>query len=98
MFTNNQKTDIRILQALFTDVRFESIFKALDHLHDAAASNTLSEVTNLPKDEVIGWLRDIIYTANETINELEGTSNEDEWNGLFAAMVAFEAVEDCTGC
>jgi hypothetical protein len=92
MLTRNQKTDIRILQALFTDVRFESIFNALDHLHDAAASNTLGEVTNLPKDEVIGWLRDIIYTASETVNELEGNSSEGEWEALFAA------VEDCTQC
>jgi len=62
MMTQKQKTDIRILQALFTDMRFESLFNAIDRLH---------EVTNLSTDEVVGWLRDIVYTANETINELE---------------------------
>ncbi len=69
--TQKQQTDIRILQALFTDIRFESIFNAVDRLHDAASSGKLAEVTNLSTDEVIGWLRDIAYTANETIRELE---------------------------
>ncbi|HLY26528.1 MAG TPA: hypothetical protein VKQ72_09330 [Aggregatilineales bacterium] len=71
MMTQKQKTDIRILQGLFTDVRFESIFNALDRLHDAASSGKLAEVTNLSSDEVMGWLRDIVYTANETMRELE---------------------------
>jgi hypothetical protein len=71
MMTQKQKTDIRILQALFTDIRFESIFNAVDRLHDAASNGKIAEVTNLSTDEVIGWLRDIAYTANETIRELE---------------------------
>jgi len=74
-----KKTDIRILQALFTDVRFEQIFATLDELHDAASSGKLSEVTNLPTDEVIGWLRDIAYTARETIREIEDPSDQGEW-------------------
>jgi hypothetical protein len=71
MMTQKQQTDIRILQALFTDIRFESIFNALDRLHDAASSGKLAEVTNLSSEEVIGWLQDIIYTAEETVRELE---------------------------
>ncbi len=71
MMTQRQQTDIRILQALFTDSRFESIFSAIDRLHDAASSGKLAEVTNLSADEVIGWLQDIAYTANETIRELK---------------------------
>ncbi len=83
MMTQKQKTDIRILQALFTDIRFESIFNAVDRLHDAAASGKLAEVTNLSQDEVVGWLRDIIYTANETIRELEDPSSpSNDWEGL----------------
>jgi hypothetical protein len=83
MMTQKQKTDIRILQALFTDIRFESIFNAVDRLHDAAASGTIAEVTNLTTEEVIGWLRDIAYTANETISELEGSAREGEWSEYF---------------
>ena len=91
--TDKQKTDIRILQALFTDMRFESIFNAVDRLHDAASSGKLAEVTNLSPEEIVGWLRDIVYTANETIRELEtetdpvyeweclvGASDSDEWS------------------
>jgi hypothetical protein len=88
--TQKQKTDIRILQALFTDVRFESIFNAVDRLHDAASSGTLGEVTNLSTDEVIGWLRDIVYTANETIQELEGSKREGDWT------VYFQTDEGCS--
>lgn len=75
MMTQKQQTDIRILQALFTDIRFESIFNAIDRLHDAASSGKLAEVTNLSTDEVIGWLRDIAYTANETIRELDASDD-----------------------
>ncbi|GEM_PF-1000927 len=68
---NNQKLDIRLLQMLYTDARMESLFVALDTLHDAASNGQLDEVTALGKDELIGWLRDIAYTAHETIRELE---------------------------
>jgi gluconate kinase len=84
MMTQRQQTDTRILQALFTDARFESIFDAIDRLHDAASSGKLAEVTNLTADEVIGWLQDIAYTARETIRELEEPGLGDcEWEALF---------------
>jgi len=81
MMTQKQ-TDIRILQALFTDARFESIFSAVDRLHDAASGGTLAEVTNLSVDEVIGWLQDITYTANETIRELQAPASPADWETL----------------
>src|SRR5712691_2453086 len=93
MMTQKQKTDIRILQALFTDIRFESIFNAVDRLHDAASSGKLGEVTNLSTDEVIGWLRDIAYTANENIRELE---NADATTGSALPMFNWEDVIETT--
>lgn len=66
-----QKLDIRLLQMLYTDARFESLFVSLDMLHDAASEGRISQVTALSKDELIGWLQDIAYTARETIRELE---------------------------
>ena len=92
MMTQKQKTDIRILQALFTDIRFESIFNAVDRLHDAASSGKLAEVTNLSTDEVIGWLRDIAYTANETIRELEDSTSSE--GPLFNWDELVETTED----
>jgi hypothetical protein len=84
MITQKQQADIRILQALFTDIRFESIFNALDRLHDAAACGKLHEVTNLSKEEVLGWLKDIAYTAEETIREMEANSKISKWDALLA--------------
>lgn len=66
-----KKLDIRLLEMLYTDARFESLFMALDKLHDAASEGRTHEVTALTRDELIGWLRDIEYTARETILELE---------------------------
>ncbi len=87
MMTQRQQTDIRILQALFTDARFDSIFSAIDRLHDAASSGKLAEVTNLSPDEVIGWLQDIAYTANETIRELKDSDDTGcEWETLFEGV------------
>ncbi len=87
MMTQRQQTDIRILQALFSDARFESIFSAIDRLHDAASSGKLGEVTNLSADEVIGWLQDIAYTANETIRELKDSDDTPpEWETLFEGV------------
>jgi hypothetical protein len=63
--------DIRVFQTLFTDARFASLFNTLDRLHDVVSDGKLDQVTNLNNDEVIGWLRDIAYTVNETIRELE---------------------------
>jgi len=85
MMTQKQQTDIRILQALFTDIRFESIFNAMDRLHDAAACDKLAEITNLSKDEVIAWLKEIAYTAQETVRELEANSKTSKWDALLAA-------------
>ncbi len=87
MMTQRQQTDIRILQALFTDARFDSIFSAMDRLHDAASSGKLAEVTNLSADEVIGWLQDIAYTANETIRELKDPDADGcEWQALLEGV------------
>jgi hypothetical protein len=87
MMTQRQQTDIRILQALFTDARFESIFNALDRLHDAASDGKLSEVTNLPADQVVGWLQDIVYTATETIREIEEHAADDKPNSYSSKVI-----------
>ncbi len=69
MLTNS--LDIRVFQTLFTDDRFHSLFRTVDRLHDVVSEGKLEQVTNLSRDEVIGWLKDIAYTVSETIRELE---------------------------
>lgn len=63
--------DIRVYQTLYTDERFASLFRTVDRLHDVVCEGKLEQVTNLSRDEVIGWLRDIAYTVAETIREME---------------------------
>jgi hypothetical protein len=66
-----QNLDIRVFQTLFNDDRFAAIFKTVDRLHDVVSEGKLSQVSDLSPQEVVGWLKDIVYTVNETIHELE---------------------------
>ncbi|MBX3080901.1 MAG: hypothetical protein KF716_04655 [Anaerolineae bacterium] len=69
MLTNELKTST--LQTQFTDVQLAAVFGTVDQLHDLVCDGKLAEVSNLPTQEVVGWLRDILYTVSETIRELE---------------------------
>lgn len=59
------------LQILYTDARLTDLFQALDQLHSAASEGQLHTLTPLPEKELLGWLHDLIYTAQETISEIE---------------------------
>lgn len=61
----------KLLVEKYTDAHFEALLQIMDQLHDAATVNNLSAISPLTAREVIGWLDDIIYTAEETIRELE---------------------------
>jgi hypothetical protein len=50
----------------------EELFLRLDLLHDFASAGRLADATPLSRAELRGWLEDIIYTARETIREMEG--------------------------
>jgi hypothetical protein len=54
----------------------ERLLAALDDLHTAASDGTLSALTSLSKQELVGWLNDLIYTAGETLAELADHSGE----------------------
>jgi hypothetical protein len=55
----------------YSDEGFEAIFVQLDLLHDFVSEGRLGSVTDLPADQVRGWLEEIIFTARETIREME---------------------------
>lgn len=59
------------VQLLYNDARFATLFQALDELHTAASEDDLEVMTTLSKAELLGWLRDFVYTAEETIMEIE---------------------------
>jgi hypothetical protein len=49
----------------------EELFLRLDLLHDYAADGRLGEVTALSRAELRGWLEELIFTARETLREME---------------------------
>lgn len=67
--------DMQVLRQLMTEKfgeeHFEVMLQLIDTLHDAAITGELGQVSNLDKRTIIGWLDDIIFTAEETIRELQ---------------------------
>lgn len=53
----------------------EELFLRLDLLHDYASAGQLSDVTSLSYAELRGWLEELIYTAQETLREMERIKN-----------------------
>lgn len=56
---------------LLTDAGLAAMFEVFDDLHDAAAEGTLDHLTAINRRELVGWLRELVYTAQETIAEIE---------------------------
>jgi succinylglutamate desuccinylase len=54
-----------------SDARMAAFFELVDDLHTAVTDGELDQVTTLPQRELVGWLRELVYTAQETITELE---------------------------
>jgi hypothetical protein len=50
---------------------FEELFVRLDLLHDYAAAGRIGDVTTLSPAELRGWLQELIFTARETLRELD---------------------------
>jgi len=59
------------LQMRNTEIQLAEMFDVLDELHTAASENQLSTLTSLNRRELVAWLRDLVYTAEETIAEIE---------------------------
>lgn len=51
----------------------EDLFLRLDLLHDYASNGRLNDISPLSRDELQAWLRELIYTARETLREMEET-------------------------
>ncbi|MBK8022044.1 MAG: hypothetical protein IPK19_11610 [Chloroflexi bacterium] len=70
------------LQLLYNDARLSALFDALDELHSAASDGNLGAVTTLSNADMIAWLRDLMYTAQETIEEIEDQNVSAAHEGL----------------
>lgn len=60
----------KIKQLLYLDNHLAELYDVLDQLHTAASEGSLPLVTTFTRQEMVSWLRDVIYTAQETITEL----------------------------
>jgi hypothetical protein len=59
------------LQLLYNTARLSDVLVALDELHSAASDGNVRAVTPLSNAELTSWLYEVIYTAQETMNEIE---------------------------
>ncbi len=57
-----------------SDARLAALFEVFDDLHTAASEGQLAAMTTLNNRELVGWLQELVYTAQETITEIEKTS------------------------
>jgi hypothetical protein len=64
------------LQLLYNESRLSTLLDALDELHNAASDGDVRSVTTLSNAELIGWLREVIYTARETMDEIEANNSQ----------------------
>lgn len=71
------------LHMMRKEARLDSLLDALDELHEAASDGEISSVTAMSKSDLLGLLRDIIYTAQETMIEIETC---DDINGGIPAL------------
>lgn len=58
------------IQTLYDEAWFEIVFAALDRLHDAVSAQRPAKVSPVAPGDMVGWLEDIIYTAQEAIVEI----------------------------
>jgi hypothetical protein len=55
----------------YDDEWFEAVFIALDHLHDAVSVGQPDSISPVIPADMVGWLQDIVYTAQEAIAEIQ---------------------------
>ena len=67
--------NVQLLTLLNQDARIRDLYDVLDTLHSAASDGALPAVTSMSTAELVDWLREIIYTAQETIAEVERTAD-----------------------
>lgn len=68
-----EETHLQVVSRATTDLTYDldCILEALDQLHNQISDDDQSRFTDTEDRETISLLRDVIYTAQETINEIE---------------------------
>jgi hypothetical protein len=68
--TSAQASSLHRLSSLYFGDGLPDALDLLDQLHTAASEGHLPRATTLSQDEVIGLLQDLIFVAQETLDEL----------------------------
>ncbi len=79
------------VELLYEGDRLEDLLDLLDELHSAASENRLQNLTTLSKPELLGMLQDVIYTAQETIREMETPAARAKRRAKITPLVPFGA-------
>jgi hypothetical protein len=66
------------LQLLYNDARLGNLLDTLDELHTAASEGHLRQITTVSDAELVGWLYELIYMAQETMAEIENHHEQRE--------------------
>lgn len=75
MMNLNKATQTQI-QLLPRTNRLDVAYEAIDELHSAISDGSIENMSEFQsRSELLNWLRDVIYTAQETIEELENTES-----------------------
>jgi hypothetical protein len=74
----------------YDEAWFETVFVALDRLHDALSAGHLGTVSRVAPEDMVGWLEDIIYTAQEAIVEIQAQSPGSSCDGSWATQLESE--------
>jgi hypothetical protein len=61
----------KTLQLLYSDGRLFDLIDVLDQLHSAASEGYLHKLTTLETPELLEVLRELVYTTQEAISEIE---------------------------
>lgn len=70
------------LKLLHTPVRLDSLLDVLDELHSAASEGRLQEISTISEAEMRGWLLEVMYLAQQTLEEIDEQQMEREPAGL----------------
>ncbi len=65
------KTEITDMNILYNDQRLAEVLETLDELHSAVSEGQIERLTTMNKHELIAMLHEFVYTAQETIREID---------------------------
>lgn len=74
--TSAQASTMHRLASLYVGDALPDALDLLDHLHSAVSDDQLARATTLPHDEVVDLLRELIFVAQETLDELNSQKTQ----------------------